>query len=74
MIKTLLLSICLYLPNISQTQISQKVMKRFPAHIVYKIDDVVSKINLTEDKQIQIAKKLLAADSFANIILPKGKP
>lgn len=71
--KTLLLAI-LCLPIISQAQVSQNLSKRFPAHIVYKIGAVVSKINLTEDKQIKIGQKLFTADSLANVSLTKGKP
>lgn len=74
MIKTLLLSICLYLPNMSQAQVSPSVSKRYPAHIVYKIDDVLSKVKLSEDKQIKIAQKSLLFDSIANAGLAKGAP
>ncbi len=73
MIKTLLLSICLYLPNMSQAQVNPKVIKLFPAHIVYKIDNVISKINLTEDKQIKIGQKLYTSDSLATISLANGE-
>lgn len=72
-IKTLLLVI-LCLPFISQAQVSQNLSKQFPAHIVYKIADLVSKINLTEDKQIKIGKKLVTSDSLATISLMNGKP
>ena len=71
-IKTLFLAI-LCLPIIGQAQLSQNLGKRFPAHIVYKIGDVVSKINLTEDKQIKIGQKLFSADSLANVSLANGK-
>ncbi len=74
MIKTLLLSICLYLPNMSQAQVSPNVSKRYPVHIVYKIDDVLSKVKLSEDKQIKIAQKSLLFDSIANASLAKGTP
>jgi len=70
--KTLLLVI-LCIPVISRAQISQNVTKQFPAHIVLKIDDVNSKINLSEDKQIRLGKKLFTADSLANISLTKGE-
>lgn len=59
-------------PIISQAQVSPNAIKQFPAHIVYKIDDIVSKVNLTEDKQIKIGQKLITADSLATISLAKG--
>ncbi|RVT71969.1 hypothetical protein EOD40_16240 [Flavobacterium sufflavum] len=75
MMKTkILFLIILCLPVISQAQLSQNLSKRFPAYIIYKIEDVVSKINLTEDKQIQIGNKLLEKDRLANISLTNGKP
>lgn len=71
-IKTVLLTI-LCTPIISQAQVSPNVIKQFSANIVYQIDDVVSKVNLTEDKQIKIGRKLFTADSLANINLAKGE-
>ncbi len=70
----ILFLVILCLPILSQAQVSQNLSKRFPAHIVYKIADVVSKINLTEDKQIKIGQKLFTADSLATISLANGKP
>lgn len=72
LIKSLLIGmICL--PILSVAQISSKVAKSYPAHIVYKIDEVNSKINLSEDKQIKIGRKLYTADSLANAALAKGE-
>ncbi|MEO8236543.1 MAG: hypothetical protein ABI576_00445 [Flavobacterium sp.] len=73
LIKTLLIGI-LCLPVISLAQVSQNVSRLFPAHILYKIDEVNSKVNLSEDKQIKIGRKLFTADSLANAALTKGKP
>ncbi|RVT71970.1 hypothetical protein EOD40_16245 [Flavobacterium sufflavum] len=73
MIKTLLLCVCLCLTYMSQAQLSQNLSKRFPAHIVYEVENVVSKINLTEAKQIQIAEKLLEKDRLANTSLINGE-
>jgi len=72
-IKTVVLTILCY-PIISQAQVSPNVIKRFPAHIVYSIDDVNTKAKLSEDQQIKIGKKLFIADSLANISLTKGEP
>lgn len=73
LIKVLFIAI-LSLPMISQAQVSQNLSKLFPAHIVYKIDEVNSKVNLSEDKQIKIGRKLYTADSLANVSLVKGEP
>lgn len=69
--KKLVLLLCL--PFISQAQMSSNLSKKFPAHIIYAIDDVVSKVKLTEDQQIKIGLKLFTSDSLANISLNKGE-
>lgn len=71
MSKTLLLSL-LFLPFVIQAQVSPNVSKRYPAHIVYKIGDVLAKIKLSEDKQIMIAQKFVKIDSIANASLANG--
>ena len=71
--KLLLLAI-LCCPLISHSQISQKVSRLFPAHIIYNINEIVSKVNISEDKQIKIGRKLYTADSLANVSLGKGQP
>lgn len=63
----------LFCPVLSQAQVSPKVIKQFPAHIIYKIDDVVSKVNIAEDKQIKIGQKLISVDSLATIALANGE-
>lgn len=73
MSKTVLLTIMCW-SILGQAQVSPNVIKKFPAHIVYKIDDIVSNVNLTEDKQIKIGQKLFTADSLATISLTKGEP
>ncbi len=69
--KTLLLSL-LFLPFVIQAQVSPNVSKRYPAHIVYKIDDLLAKVNLSEEKQIKIAQKFAKMDSIANTSLANG--
>ncbi|OOV19893.1 hypothetical protein [Flavobacterium sp. LM4] len=69
----LLLSL-LFLPILNQAQVSPNVSKRYPAHIVYKIDDVISKVNLSEDKQIKMAQKFMKTDSIVNAGLAVGAP
>ncbi|CAD0001362.1 hypothetical protein [Flavobacterium salmonis] len=69
----LLLSL-LFLPILGQAQVSPNVSKRYPAHIVYKIDDVISKVNLSEDKQIKMAQKFMKTDSIVNAGLAVGAP
>ncbi|MGO4772851.1 hypothetical protein ACEN2I_14410 [Flavobacterium sp. W22_SRS_FK3] len=73
LIKVLLIGI-LYYPIFGIAQISSKVAKSYPAHIVYKLDELNSKVKLSEDKQIKIGHKLYTADSLANISLVKGEP
>ena len=72
--KKLLLFFTLLLTFLIQAQVSLNVSKNYPAHIVYKIDDVLSKIKLDEDKQIKIAKKFQKMDSLANVSLSQGHP
>lgn len=72
--KTLLLFFLLLLIFSTQAQVSLNVSKNYPAHIVYKIDDVLSKVKLNEDKQIKIAKKFQKIDSLANASLSHGLP
>ena len=69
----LLLSL-LFLPILNQAQVSPNVSKRYPAHIVYKIDDVISKVNLSEEKQIKMAQKFMKTDSIVNAGLAVGAP
>lgn len=73
LIKVLLMGI-LFHPSFGIAQVSQKVSRLFPAHIVYRIEDLSSKIKLAEDKQIKIGQKLYTADSLANISLSKNEP
>lgn len=61
-------------PGFMAAQISSKVTGNYPADIVCKVDELNSKVNLSEDKQIKIAQKLYTADSLANISLAKGDP
>lgn len=70
--KKLLLFFPLLLTFATHAQVSLNVSKNYPAHIVYKIDDVLLKVKLDEDKQIKIAKKFQKIDSIANISLARG--
>ncbi|CAI2768201.1 hypothetical protein [Flavobacterium collinsii] len=69
----ILTGLFLVFANWGQAQISQKVIKQFPAHIIYQINEMSSKIVLNEDKQIKVGKKLFARDSLANVELNKGE-
>ena len=69
--KTVLLAL-LCIPFMAQAQLSQNLSQHFAAHILYKIDEVASKVALTEAKQIKIGQKLFTADSLATIYLIKG--
>ena len=71
---TLILLVLLCFPVIHQAQMTKKVSGQFPAHIVYKIDEINSKLNLSEDELIKIGRKLYTADSLANASLSKGEP
>ncbi len=73
-IKLILISLCLTVPVLVPAQISPKVIKRFPASIIYQIDMMSSKITLNEEKQIKIGEKLFKRDSLANTALSKGRP
>ncbi|KAF2517206.1 hypothetical protein [Flavobacterium foetidum] len=66
------LFLLLLMPLLSQAQLSQNLSKYFKAHIILKIDEVNSKVNLSEDQQFKIGQKLLIADSLANINLTKN--
>ena len=56
----------------TQAQITSKVIQSFPAHIIYKIDEVASRVKLTEDQQMKIGASLSKNDSLANVSLRKG--
>lgn len=70
-IKIVLIGILCH-PGLMIAQTSSKVIRNYPADIVYKVEELNSKVNLSEDKQIKIAQKLYTADSLANISLSKG--
>lgn len=70
--KKTLLFFTLLLSFSTQAQLSLKISKNYPAHIVYKIDDVLSTVKLDEDKQFKIAEKFKKIDSLANVSLVNG--
>lgn len=69
-IKRVVLNLCLF-PIIGFGQVSKDVSHKYPAHIVYKIDNLLSKVNLNSEKQIKIAHEFFKLDSLANISLKK---
>lgn len=60
-------------PLINLAQISPKVARKFPAHIVYMVDDVVDKVNISEFQQIKIANDFVIIDSMVNAGLSNGR-
>lgn len=60
--------------TLCQAQQNQVLVPQFPTHILYKIEEVNSKVKLTEDKKVKIGQKLFTADSLATISLTKGEP
>ncbi len=71
MTKILLLFLSLYAPLVAQAQIKPKVIQSFPAYILFKINNVTSKVKLTEDQQMKFGRELLKKDSLANLALGK---
>jgi hypothetical protein len=67
--KKILISLCLLTAFVSKAQLTTKVKQRFPAHILFKIDEVSKKIILTEEQQMQIGKRLTRKDSLANVYI-----
>ena len=65
--KKILFTLCLCTIQLGFAQLSPKVTDRFPAHILTSLNDLNTRIPITEDKQIQIGQRLLANDSIANI-------
>lgn len=54
-------------------QISPNVLKKYPAHILFKLNEVTSVVAINEEKQIQIATEILKKDNLANAGLAKGE-
>lgn len=71
MIKILLFILSLYAPLVGEAQISRKVIQSFPAHIISKINEVTSKVKLTEEQQMKFGQQLSKNDNIANITLGK---
>jgi hypothetical protein len=65
--KKILILICLCSIYQGYAQISPKVIARFPAHIVCNLNELNSKIALSEESQLQLAQRLLTNDSLANV-------
>lgn len=65
--KKILILICLFSIYQGYAQISPKVIARFPAHIVSNLNELNSKIVLSEESQLQLAQRLLTNDSLANV-------
>ncbi|MBS7256359.1 hypothetical protein [Flavobacterium branchiicola] len=73
LIRTLTL-LSVFLSMSSRAQISEKVTRNFPAHIVYQVYDVVSIVNISDEKQLKIAENFKKIDSIANNRLVNGEP
>ncbi|GEM_PF-2431723 len=58
-------------PILGTAQVASKIARSYPAGIVYQLEELNSKLKLSEDKQVQIVKKLYTADSLANVSLMK---
>ena len=58
----------------SQAQMAKKVIQTFPAHIINKIYEVASTIELTEDQQMKLGASLSKNDRLANESIRKGDP
>ena len=71
---SLLLLLFIIASNSITAQISPNVIKKFPAHIIYKMDEVTSKVSLPEDTQMKLGAEMLKKDSIANTLLAKGLP
>lgn len=67
--KKILLSLCLCFSLLAYSQLTTTVKQSFPAHILYRIDGVASKILLTEEQQLKIGKRLSRKDSLANVYI-----
>lgn len=72
LLQNLLLLLCLYAPFVCFSQITLKVTQSFPAHIIYKINKVASKIKLNEEQQMKIGLQLVKIDSIATATLHRG--
>jgi hypothetical protein len=62
------------LPAFLRAQVSEEVVKKFPAQIISHIFDISSKVELTEAKQMQLGYYFRKQDSLAGIALAKGAP
>jgi hypothetical protein len=71
---TPLLLLFLLASSLLTAQISPNVIKKFPAHIIYKLNEVTSKVSISEEKQTKIAALLIQKDSLAKNSLAKGEP
>ncbi|MFM9826136.1 hypothetical protein [Flavobacterium sp.] len=64
---------CFCLPFISNAQLDANVAKEFPAHIVFKINQVNKKIDLSVERQKALGNYLLQNEKIANESLAKGE-
>jgi hypothetical protein len=70
----LMVVFCLCFYSATHAQVAPSIVKRFPAHIVYQIDNIVTRVNLDEAKQLKIGQKFIKQDSIANALLAGGAP
>ena len=64
--KKILFTLWLCTIELGFAQLSPKLTDRFPAHILYNVQELQAKIPLTDKQQIDLAARLLRNDSIAN--------
>lgn len=69
----LMLGLLIY-PVFLSAQISDKAVKNLPAHIVWKVQQLSSVVNLSEEQQLKIGRSFFIKDSLANKSLASGQP
>jgi hypothetical protein len=63
-----------WFPFICKAQVSSEVIKTYPAYITSQVYQVVSKINISADKQIKLAQHFKKQDELAAIEAKNGRP
>ena len=60
-------------PVFLTAQITDKAVKNLPAHIVWKVQQISSLVNLSEDQQSKLGRSFFIKDSLANKSLASGE-
>lgn len=68
----LMLGLLIY-PVFLTAQISDKAVKNLPAHIVWKVQQLSSMVNLSEEQQLKLGRSFFIKDSLANKSLATGQ-